>query len=59
VIGAEFETGEQYGLAVRSGNTALLDAVNSTLARIAADGTYDEVYAGFVVPVTAGGPEGS
>lgn len=43
-VSAEFETGEQYGLGVKTGNTALLDAVNGTLARIAEDGTYAEIF---------------
>lgn len=34
-------TGEQYGFAVRTGNTALLEAANATLERITQDGTYD------------------
>ncbi len=33
-------TGEQYGFAVRTGNTALLEAANATIARIEGDGTY-------------------
>jgi polar amino acid transport system substrate-binding protein len=41
----EFDTGEQYGLAVKTGNKALLDQVNKTLERIQSDGTYDELYA--------------
>lgn len=43
-IGTTFPTGEQYGLGVKTGNTALLDAVNATLERIQSDGTYDEIY---------------
>jgi len=43
-VSAEFNTGEQYGLAVKTGNTALLDQVNKTLDRIKGDGTYDEIY---------------
>lgn len=43
-IGTTFPTGEQYGLGVRTGNTALLEAVNGTLERIREDGTYDEIY---------------
>lgn len=39
-----FPTGEQYGLGVKKGNTALLDAVNATLDRIHEDGTYDAIY---------------
>lgn len=43
-IATTFPTGEQYGLGVKTGNTALLDAVNATLDRIASDGTYEEIY---------------
>jgi len=43
-VTAEFDTGEQYGIGVRTGNTALLDAVNATLERIRSDGTYDAIY---------------
>ena len=41
---AEFDTGEQYGIGVRTGNEALLAQVNETLDRIREDGTYDEIY---------------
>jgi polar amino acid transport system substrate-binding protein len=43
-VAATFPTGEQYGLGVKTGNTALLEAVNATLDRIASDGTYEEIY---------------
>jgi len=43
-VATEFATGEQYGLGVKTGNTALLDAVNKTLERIKGDGTYDTIY---------------
>ncbi|GAB2678487.1 basic amino acid ABC transporter substrate-binding protein [Thalassiella azotivora] len=43
-VTAEFDTGEQYGLGVRTGNEALLEQVNATLERIRDDGTYDEIY---------------
>ena len=43
-VAANFSTGEQYGLGVKKGNTALLAAINTTLARIHADGTYDAIY---------------
>lgn len=36
---------EQYGLAVRKGNTELLEKLNKGLADIKADGTYDQIYA--------------
>ncbi len=48
VVGAEFSTGEQYGLGVKKGNTALLDAVDATIARIQSDGTYDTIYATYI-----------
>ncbi|WP_051224822.1 ABC transporter substrate-binding protein [Pseudoclavibacter soli] len=37
------ETNEQYGIAIRKGNTDLLDSVNSTLDRIKSDGTLDSI----------------
>jgi len=54
-IGANFSTGEQYGLGVKKGNTALRDAVNATLQRIRQDGTYDELYTQFIgtAPMTS------
>lgn len=45
---ANFSTGEQYGLGVKQGNTALLEQVNATLSRIHSDGTYDELYTQFI-----------
>ncbi len=47
-VSATFPTGEQYGLGVKTGNTALLDAVNATLERIGSDGTYDEIYEKYI-----------
>ncbi|HEY0186758.1 MAG TPA: ABC transporter substrate-binding protein [Cellulomonas sp.] len=47
-ISANFSTGEQYGIGVKQGNTAMLDAVNSTLDRIRADGTYDALYTEYI-----------
>ena len=44
-VSAEFDTGEHYGLAVKKGNSALLDAVNKTLTRMKSDGSYDALYA--------------
>ena len=55
VIGAEFSTGEQYGLGVKKGNTDLLDAVDATIARIQSDGTYSTIYTTYIgVPSTDG-----
>ena len=45
-LAREFETGEQYGMAVKKdGNIPLLRAINGTLADLREDGTYDEIYA--------------
>jgi polar amino acid transport system substrate-binding protein len=44
-IAAEFETGEQYGFAVKkNGNPALLAKINQVLAEARQDGTYDAIY---------------
>jgi polar amino acid transport system substrate-binding protein len=43
VADAEFVP-EQYGIAVRKGNTELLDKVNQGLAAIKTDGTYARIY---------------
>ncbi|MBK1784692.1 ABC transporter substrate-binding protein [Prauserella cavernicola] len=40
----EFETGEQYGIAVGTGNNALRSKVNEVLAAAKEDGRYDEIY---------------
>lgn len=41
----EFDTGEQYGFAVKEeGKEALLEAVNSQLSELRDNGTYDEIY---------------
>ncbi len=42
----EFDTGEQYGFAVKKDdNEALLETINEVLATAKEDGTYDEIYA--------------
>ncbi|HEY0644312.1 MAG TPA: transporter substrate-binding domain-containing protein, partial [Nocardioides sp.] len=44
-LAREFDTGEQYGMAVKKdGNIPLLRQINSTLAGLREDGTYDEIY---------------
>jgi polar amino acid transport system substrate-binding protein len=41
----EFDTGEQYGFAVKkNGNDELLQTVNDVLAKAKDDGTYDKIY---------------
>ena len=47
---------EQYGIAVKKGNTELLDKINKGLAGIKEDGTYTKIYAQYfgAAPVAAG-----
>jgi polar amino acid transport system substrate-binding protein len=44
-VTTEFRTEEQYGFGVRKGNTALLQAINESIAAAKSDGTYDRIYA--------------
>ena len=48
VVAAGFDTGEQYGFAVKKGNAELLKAVNEALAASRTDGTYDKIYAEWI-----------
>ncbi len=44
-VSAEFDTGEQYGMAVKkNGNVDLLRSVNKVLATLEENGRYDEIY---------------
>jgi polar amino acid transport system substrate-binding protein len=44
-LAREFDTGEQYGMAVKKdGNIPLLREINGTLADIREDGTYDKIF---------------
>jgi polar amino acid transport system substrate-binding protein len=40
----KYDTGEQYGFAVKKGNTGLRDAVDEQLSTLRKDGTYDKIY---------------
>ena len=45
-LAREFDTGEQYGMAVKKdGNIPLLRVINGTLADLREDGTYDKIFA--------------
>lgn len=56
VADAEFVP-EQYGIAIKKGNTELLALVNKGLADIKADGTYDRIYSQFFgAPPAAAAP---
>lgn len=39
-----YDTGEEYGLAAKRGNDALVEAVNESLSGMKSDGSYDEIY---------------
>ena len=44
-VAAEFDTGEQYGFAVKKdGNPELLKKINEVLGKAKQDGTYDKIY---------------
>jgi polar amino acid transport system substrate-binding protein len=44
-VSAEFDTGEQYGMAVKKdGNVDLLRTINDVLATLKRDGGYDKIY---------------
>ena len=44
-LAREFDTGEQYGMAVKKdGNIPLLREINSTLAELREDGTYQKIF---------------
>jgi polar amino acid transport system substrate-binding protein len=44
-VAREFDTGEQYGMAVRKdGNIPLLRRINDALTELRADGTYEKIY---------------
>ena len=44
-VTAEFDTGEQYGFAVKKdGNDKLLESINQVIADAKSSGDYDEIY---------------
>ncbi|MDI6099597.1 ABC transporter substrate-binding protein [Actinoplanes sp. NEAU-A12] len=48
VVAAGFDTGEQYGFAVKKGNAELLKAVDEAITAARSDGTYDKIYATWI-----------
>jgi len=44
MVGEVFSADSQYGIAVKKGNSELLEAINKGLAEIKANGKYDEIY---------------
>ncbi|WP_030071155.1 ABC transporter substrate-binding protein [Streptomyces natalensis] len=43
-VTAEFNTGEHYGIGVRTGNDALRKKINAVLKKAKSDGRYDRIY---------------
>jgi len=55
VVATGFDTGEQYGFALKKGgNPKLLQAVNDALAAARSDGTYDRIYQSWIGAKPAG-----
>ncbi|MFS8204542.1 ABC transporter substrate-binding protein [Streptomyces sp. CWNU-52B] len=49
-IADNINTGEQYGITLKKGNTKLLEAVNKALSDAKADGTYKKLYEKWIGP---------
>ncbi|GGT11570.1 transporter substrate-binding domain-containing protein [Streptomyces chromofuscus] len=49
-VAEQVNTGEQYGITVKKGNSELLAAVNKALADAKADGTYKKLYEQWIGP---------
>jgi len=45
MVGDVFNTDEQYGIAVKKGNSKLLSDINKGLDELKANGQYDQIYA--------------
>jgi polar amino acid transport system substrate-binding protein len=43
-VTAQFDTGEQYGYAVKKGNTALVQEINAAIADARSSGKYRELF---------------
>lgn len=43
-VSTEFDTGEQYGIGVRTGNTQMREFINQSLQRLKDSGEYDKLY---------------
>ncbi|MEV2196324.1 transporter substrate-binding domain-containing protein [Streptomyces phaeochromogenes] len=49
-VADNINTGEEYGVTVKKGNTKLLDAINKALADAKSDGTYKKLYEKWIGP---------
>jgi len=52
-VADNINTGEEYGVTVKKGNTKLLDAINKALADAKSDGTYQKLYEKWIGPYDA------
>ncbi|MEU9898360.1 transporter substrate-binding domain-containing protein [Streptomyces phaeochromogenes] len=50
VVADNINTGEEYGVTVKKGNTKLVDAINKALADAKSDGTYKKLYEKWIGP---------
>lgn len=44
MVGDKFSTGDQYGIAVKKGNTKILNMLNDGIDKLKANGEYDKIY---------------
>jgi polar amino acid transport system substrate-binding protein len=44
MVGDVFQADDQYGIAIKKGNTKILNAINDGLAKVKANGEYDKIY---------------
>ncbi|MET9154281.1 transporter substrate-binding domain-containing protein [Streptomyces griseoflavus] len=49
-VAEQIDTGEEYGVTVKKGNTALREAINKAFADARADGTYKKLYERWIGP---------
>ncbi|MFE0550425.1 ABC transporter substrate-binding protein [Streptomyces pilosus] len=49
-VAEQIDTGEEYGVTVKKGNTALREAINKAFADARADGTYKKLYEQWIGP---------
>ncbi len=54
-VAAQFDTGEQYGIGMKLGNTALKSVVDAAITEAKANGTYDELLKKWGFPPAAAG----
>ncbi|WP_199537176.1 ABC transporter substrate-binding protein [Spongiactinospora gelatinilytica] len=56
---ANLNTGEQYGIGMKKGNTALKKVVDEVIKQARADGTYDKIYQKWIATVPSPSPTGT